>query len=149
MKGNVWSPRERKEYTAKESNGTLTGIGSLSIFEGRPGLWNLVWLHSVRVDTLLKWDAPAKMAPAYSAAIAACEESANEVIGGVTAEFAAANMKCQEFISFLKRNNTNLPIQQYWDRLEGDSWDSLVADRLELSRDYIQREGNVLTPNFS
>ena len=144
----VWSPYPREKYTVTLPDGELAGIGALDIFEGHPGLWNLVWLHSVRVDTLLNWDAPPEEAPAYSKAIKKCEESAYMVVGAFTVEYAAANMGPRGFVMYLKENNAKLPIQAYWDLMENDSWESLVNDRMKLSKLYFEKKGNLFTANF-
>ena len=148
MSKNIWSPRAREEYTVTMPDGSREGLGALDIFDGRPGLWNLVWLHSVRVDTILNWEGSPEKAPAFSIAVAKCIESAEMIIGAITIEYLAETLSPQEFVDHLKKQGACLPIQEYWDSCEGDSWEQLVQDRLKLARNRIEVIGNVYRPKF-
>ncbi len=118
------------------------------MFNGRPGLWNLVWLHSIRVDSLLDWQGPAEDAVGYTSVLVECEKSASLLIGGATTEYWAATLDVNAFIQKLRRSDVRLPIQDFWDDLEGDSWEQLVSERAKLSAQHVEQRGNVCYPHF-
>lgn len=145
----VWSPNQREAYTVNMPDGTKGGIGAREIFTGRPGLWNMCWLHSARIDEILDWpEDDADNVPGYSTSVAECESSAYEVCGGVTIEELAAYTTPQKWVQKIVENNLHPPIRKFWDDCKHNSWLSIVEARMKLSRYYTESNGGIISVNF-
>lgn len=145
----VWSPYNIEKYTVNMPDGTKGGIGARKIFNGRPGLWNITWLHSVQVDNLLTWpDSDAENAPGYSASISECEATADFLCGAVTLEHLAETLTPQRWVQTVLDENLHPPIRKFWDSCTYNSWWSIVTVRIKLSRYYTETKGNVTSVNF-
>lgn len=146
----VWSPKPMLEYTITMPDGTLGGFGARPVFEGRPGLWNIFWLHSVQVDSLLDWD-PAKHAtvPGYSIVISECEVSATFVCGAQTLEHLATTLTPKAWCDKLIGGSLYPPIRTFWDSGTNNcTWLGIVENRMVLSRYHVETNGNIIKGNF-
>ncbi len=148
MKTNVWSPQPRESYTVELANGTKVGLGVRSAFDHSPGLWNLFWLHSVSVDTILDWEGDPTEAPCYSEALNLCMESLFHVCGNYTVGQLAVELSAQQFIDHLVLHKCHPRIRVWLDEPEDDSWLAFVTDKAEKSRGFIKTEGNLVHANF-
>lgn len=145
----VWSPRPRKDYVVYDDQGTGYGYGVRSIFESRPGLWNIFWLNSIRVDYLLDWpQSDAENAPSYSSSLIETIKSADMVCKGLTLEELAEITFPQMWVEQIIQHDLHPPIRIMWDTDPEDPWIDVMADRIVKSRYYTQVEGNIIKANF-
>ncbi len=130
----LWSPFERKKYAVVNAKGILTGLGANPVFNGRPGLWNLVWLHSVQVDMLLglPFGSPDQDILNWTNIIGLCDKSADCKIGGMRFETLAELLPIAKFIDKVKQSDADIPIRNFLDAPENDSWLDFVLDRINL-----------------
>ena len=146
----IWSPYNREMYTVKLDDSTIAGIGSLDVFDGRPGLWNMVWLHSARVDELLEWVDDPMFAPHFSQSVYECEQSAEVLCGAKTLETHAEELWPDKWIRLMIDRDVQFPVRAFWDDCEHplNSWLQIVTERAKLSRYHTHREGNKIIVNF-
>lgn len=146
----VWSPYERETYTVTLADGSKAGIGALDLFDDRPGLWNIVWLHSERVDHLLDWQEDPLHAPAFSLSVYECEKSADFLYGALTLESWAEELFPEKWIKMIAENDLHPPIREFWDECEHplNSWLLIATRRARLSRYHTERTGNKIVVNF-
>ena len=128
-----WSPKKREEYAAINDKGILTGLGIDPIFRARPGLWNLVWLHSVQIDSLLqtKPGSPDSEILSWTNIVTLCNQSASYSIGGISLETLADVLTVESFVSRIAKSIAAIPLISFFDEPENDSWYQFVTDRLE------------------
>ena len=148
MRENIWSPHPREKYTVTLQDGTKAGLGTRSAFKESPGLWNLFWLHSVSVDTLLNWEGDPTEAPCYSTALNMCMESLFYVCGAHTVEQLAIELSAQNFVTRLVEHDCQPPIRVWLDEPEDDNWFDFVMEKVVRSRGYVSMKGNLSSVNF-
>lgn len=148
MRENIWSPQPREDYTVTLKDGTKAGLGVRSAFNHSSGLWNLFWLHSVSVDTLLDWEGDPTEAPCYSEALNYCMKSLFFVCGNNTIEQLATYFSAKAFVAHVLKHDCQPPIRVWLDEPEDDSWHNFVMDRVVKARGYISTEGNLAKVKF-
>ena len=148
MKQNVWSPQPREKYTVTLKDGVIAGLGARSAFDHSPGLWNLFWLHSISVDTILDWEGDPAEAPCYSTALNMCMESLFCVCGFATMEHLAEKVTAEQFIKHLMLHDCHPPIRVWLDEPEDDSWFDFVMEKVEKAKGYVKANGNLMHVNF-
>lgn len=148
MKAKRWSPYPAERYAVKMPDGKLVGLGALPLFKERPGLWNLMWLHSIRVDRLLDWPYGTDDIPIASAVLPFIIESADYMCNSQPLEFMAETLTAQEFVDCIKACDCHPPVRDFWDDIPG-GWVGFVDDRLSNHVGLRQQKGNVVSVNFS
>ncbi len=142
----IWSPHPRGMYTVM-LDGVPRGLGAREEFEGRPGLWNMFWLHSVKVDWLLNWELPPEEAPMHTDALSKCVQSADFDCGGVSFEDLCESLKADKLIAVMVERDFQPPIRVFWDSSEY-GWESLVNSRLKTFKSVNKSRGVVIKGNF-
>ena len=146
MKNNLWSPHPPSKYTVLV-DGVRSGLGAREEFIGRPGLWNMFWLHSTKIDYMLDWDLPPNQAPADTLALDKCIESVGYGCDGVTFEILCEFLTATEVINRVLRNGYYPPIRCFWEEVSG-GWLKFVEDRLKSFKSIKNREGRLIKGNF-
>lgn len=143
---NLWSPHPPSAYTVT-LNGVPVGLGAREEFVGRPGLWNMFWLHSTKVDTILEWPEAPELAPMDTAALRYCIQSVNYSCHGVSFETLCEVLPAEELIARVVQKNYNPPIRQFWDQTTS-GWQSFVVDRLKSFKSLNKRKGVLIQGRF-
>jgi len=128
-------------------NGELSGLGAREEFDGRPGLWNMFWLHSAKVDLLLDWDRLPEDAPMHTLALDRCIASAGFYCDGVNFETLCEVLTADQLITLMAGRNYRPPIRRFWDEIPS-GWQSFVTDRLKSFKSLSKRKGVVIQGNF-
>ena len=128
-------------------DGEPAGLGARPEFDGHPGLWNLFWLHSVKVDVLLDWPLAPEEAPMDTAALGVCIKSAGFSCQGISLEFLCEKLTAENVIERILDNDYHPPIRQFWDETSS-GWESFVRDRLKSFKTLKKEKGVVIRGKF-
>ena len=146
MRNNLWSPHPPSSYTVLV-DGVRSGLGARPEFVGRPGLWNMFWLHSTKIDYLLDWDLAPERAPADTLALDKCIESIGYPCNGVTFEVLCEYLTAKEMIDRVLMRGCNPPIRLFWEEVSG-GWLKFVEDRLKSFKSLHNKKGLLIQGSF-
>jgi len=143
---NLWSPYPPSFYTVMV-DGEPAGLGAREEFIDRPGLWNMFWLHSAKVDLLLDWPVFPEQAPMHTAALTSCVASASYACHGISLETLCEFLPAEDFIKRMVDKNYQPPIRVFWDAVT-NGWLGFVTDRLKSFKTKSKRKGVVIQGRF-
>jgi len=130
MSDILWSPRPREDYIIK-INGKNCGVAARSIFNDVPGLWNLFWLHSIRVDLLLKWEEGDPLPSDVTNVLMMAMSDAEVLCGAWTlAELCRCNTPAY-FVKHVMKYGTMFKLRTFLEEPENDSWLLFVIDKMK------------------
>ena len=143
---NLWSPHPPQAYTVMV-DGVPAGLGVREEFVGRPGLWNMFWLHSTKVDTLLNWELPPEQAIADTVVLHHCIDSINYNCQGMSFESLCEILPAYELICRVQQRGWQPPIRSFWEEVQGGWW-QFVTDRLKTYKSLDKKKGVVVQGKF-
>lgn len=144
---NLWSPHPPSSYTVT-INGQPSGLGAREEFVDRPGLWNMFWLHSTKVDSMLDWAYRPEDAPMHTLALDKCLLSAGFYCDGVNFETLCEVLTADQLITLVAEKNYHPPIRKFWDEIPS-GWQLFVTDRLKSFKSLAKTKGLLIQGNFS
>lgn len=143
---NLWSPHPPQAYTVMV-DGVPAGLGAREEFVGRPGLWNMFWLHSTKVDTLLNWELPPEQAIADTVVLHHCIDSVSYTCRGIKFETLCEELSAEDLISRVMEKGCHPPIREFWDETAA-GWYQFVTDRLKTYKSLDKKKGVVVQGKF-